>query len=147
MTNNCKIITFLEVYPCHPGSCRAFAHCAANPGPAWCLLALLVWLCGELVGSGYGPSHTWEGYRGHGGGRSTASVGGDLRLQAERLQSVLGRMHLSFLYGRTQLSRREGVSAERNQQRFYCERKLVNLANPAVHTLHYINKEKRFQHP
>jgi len=64
--------------------------------------------------SGYGPSHTWEGYRGHGGGSGTA--GGGLRLQAEGLQRVIGRVDFSFFYGCTQLNGREGMSADRTNR-------------------------------
>lgn len=75
----------------------------------------------ELVRCGYGPSHTWEGYRGNGGCSSTAGVASALCQQSKRLQGVFSRVDLRFLYGRTQFGGGEGVSArkkERNKPKF-----------------------------
>lgn len=68
----------------------------------------------KLVGLGYGPSHTWEGYRGHGSCSSTAGVSSALCLQAERLQGVFSRVDLRFFHRCAQFCWGEGMPAERS---------------------------------
>lgn len=74
-------------------------------------VSLIGGFIGELVGFGYGPSHTWEGYWGH-SGSSAAGVGSALCLQAERLQGVFGCVDFSFFNSCTQFSWCEGMTAD-----------------------------------
>lgn len=83
--------------------------------------------------SGYEPSHTWEGYRGHGRCSSAAAISGALRLQAEDLQRVFGCVHFSFFHRRTQLSRSEGMSGE-TQQQTHVDQKQPTSLNQATYS-------------